>query len=187
MKKCALAVLMAFLFAILGLVGGVGYHLNHLKELSFFPNDQLEFADATISFSATYNPLLDPFYWLTRNGYVNGTFAVVYVPTSESPGEFGGPMWGLGPQDRYDYYTVLMTTWGFLPNVLTLLFVTILLEAARARALYIALFSGVLGFYEGMLPGMFAGLVVGSVLTWFVMFRLSKDNLLVRFWNSLWE
>jgi len=178
---------MAFLLALLGTVGGLGYNLNHLQELSFVRHEDLEYADATISFSATFNPLLFPFYWLTRNGYINGTFAVVYVPESSSVSEFGGARFGLGPQDRYDYYTILMTTWGFLPNLLTLLFVTILLEAAKARALYLALFSGVLGFHFGMLPAMFAGLVFGSVLTWFVMFRLSKENLLVRLWNSLWE
>jgi hypothetical protein len=187
MKKGALAVLMAFLFAMLGLVGGLGYHLNHIQELSFTRHENLQFADANISFSATYDPLLYPFYWMTRNGYINGTFAVIYVPTSDYPGEFGGPNWGLGPEDRYDYYTILMTTWGFLPNLLALLFVTIILEVVKARALYIAAFLGMLGFYIGMLPGMFAGLAVGSVVTWFVMFRVSKDNRLIRFWNSLWE
>jgi hypothetical protein len=178
---------MALLFAVLGLFGGLGYRVNHLQELSFIPNDQLEFANATISFSATYDPVLDPFYWLTRNGYVNGTFSVVYVPTSDYPGEFGGPVWGLKPEDRYDYYTTQMTSWGFLPNLFVLLFITILVEVGKVRALYVAVFSGVLGFYVDVAVGTLVCFTVGLVLTLFIMFKASKHNLLARFWGSLWK
>jgi hypothetical protein len=187
LRKSAVAILMAFVLALLGLIGGLGYHLNHLQELSFVRHQIAGYADATISFSATYNPLLLPFYWISRNGYVDRNFSLIYVPEGNGPGEFGGPMWGLGPKDHYDYYTIVMTTWGFWPNLLILLFATVFIEVARARALYIALLLGSLGFYVGLLFGMFAGLAVGVFFAWFTMFKLSRNNIAVKFWRSLWE
>jgi hypothetical protein len=179
LRKFAVALLVALLFAVLGVIGGLGYRLNHLQELSFEVHEDEEWANATVSFSATYNPLLYPFYWLTRNGYINGTFSFVYVPMSDYPGEFGGPVWGMKPQDRYDYYTIEMTTWGFWPNLLTLLFITVLVEVASVRALYVALFSGILGFYVVALSGMLVGLTVGLVFVLFMVFKLRRPNILV--------
>jgi hypothetical protein len=178
---------MALLFAVIGLVGGVGYHLNRLQELSFAPDQHLDYANATVSFSATFNPLVYPFYWFTRNGYVDGSFYLVYFPEAYGPGEFGGARWGLKPSDRYDYYTITMITWGFWLNLLTLLFIMILIEAEGARILYLTLFSGILGFYFAQLLGVLAGLAVGLLLVLFLVFKLPKDNVLFRFWNSLWE
>jgi hypothetical protein len=178
---------MALLFALLGLSGGLGYSLHSLEQLSFVPHNRLGYADVEISFSATYDPLLYPFYWLTRNGYVNGTFSLIYVPEAVGGGEFGGPIWGLKPSDRYDTYTIQMITWGFWANLVILLFITVLIEIVRARAFYITMLSGILGFYIAELLGMLTGLVAGVALGLYIMLKLPKDNVLTRFWNSLWQ
>lgn len=185
--KSAVAIGMAVFLALLGLFGGLGYRVSHLQELSFHPNDQLEFANATISFAATYDPFLDPFYWFTGNGHINGTFSVIYVPTSDNPSEFGGPYWGEKPEDHYDYYTTQMSSWAFLPNLSVLLFVTILIEVAKVRALYLALFLGIMGFYVDVAVGALVGFAVGLVFICFIMFKAPKDNVLSRFWDSLWR
>lgn len=187
LRKFAIAVVMALLFALLGLSGGLGYRLHSLEQLSFVPHDQLGYADVDISFAATYDPLLYPFYWFTRNGYINGTFSLIYVPEALGPGEHGGPVWGLKPSDRYETYTIQMITWGFWPNLIILFFITVLIETARARALYITMFSGILGFYLAELLGMLTGLVAGLILSLLIMFKLPKDNILFRFWYSIWQ
>lgn len=185
--KIGIAVLLAFLFAVLGTISGLGYHRNSLVQLYFQIHPNLGYADATISFSATYDPLLYPFYWIKETGYVNGTYSFQYIPSSYGPGEFSGGNYGLKPSDRYDDYTIRMITWGFWANLITLLFATVLVEAAKARILYIAMFFGLLGFFVAVLPGMIVGLVIGGVVLWFITFRLPKDNVLSRFWYSLWE
>lgn len=178
---------MAFLLAVLGLVGGMGYHLFQLKQLSFIIHNDQGYADARIVFSATYDPLLYPFYWFTRNGYINGTFSLTYVPEAYSPGEFGGPIWGLKPSDRYENYTLQMITWGFWANLIILLFVTVMIEVGSARTLYLTLFSGILGFYVAELLGMIIGFAAGLILVLYIMFRLPKNNVLARFWSALWQ
>lgn len=111
----------------------------------------------------------------------------MYVPETIGGGEFGGPIWGLKPSDRYDNYTIQMITWGFWANLVILLFITVLIEIARVRAFYITMFSGISGFYIAELLGMLTGLVVGLALGLYMMFKLPKDNVLTRFWVSLWE
>jgi hypothetical protein len=183
----AIAVLLAFLFAMLGIISGLGYHRNSLEQLYFQIHPTLGYADATISFSATYDPLLYPFYWIKGMGYENGTFSFQYIPNSYGPGEFSGGNYGLKPSDRFDDYTMRMILWGFWANLIALLFVTVFIEAAKARILYIAMFFGLFGFFVDVLPGMIAGLVIGVVVVWFITFKLPKDNVLSRFWYSLWE
>ena len=72
-------------------------------------------------------------------------------------------------------------------NKKILFFITVLIETARARALYITMFSGILGFYLAELLGMLTGLVAGLILSLLIMFRLPKDNILFRFWYSIWQ
>jgi hypothetical protein len=184
--KMGLAILMALLFAVLGLIGGLGYHVLSLQQLSFYPHDILGYADATISFSAIYNPILYPFYWIVRSGSISGNFSLMYLPEARV-GEFLSPVWGLKPSDRYDYYTIQMVTWGFWSNLICLLFITVLIEVASARALYLAMLSGILGFYVAEVFGMLTGLVAGCAVVYYLTFKLSKDNVLLRFWHSLWE
>jgi hypothetical protein len=187
LTRLAIAVLMGLLFVILGLSEGLGYSVSRLDQVSFVTHDQLGYADAVIDFSATYDPLLYPFYYIKGAGYVNGTFSLIYIPESYGPGEFGGARWGLKPSDRYETYTIQMITWGFLPNLVILLFVSVLIEVAKARALYITMFIGILGFYTASLIGMLIGLIVGVAVGLFIMFRLPKDNIVIRFWNSIWQ
>jgi hypothetical protein len=187
LRKLGIAIALALVFALIGLNPDVGFRVHSLAQLSFLTHNQLGYADADVNFSATYNPLLFPFYWVTGNGFVNGTFAIIYYPESVGAGDFAVPVWGYKPSDRYEQYTIEMTTWGFWPNVIILLLVTVFIEAARARVLYFALFSGILGFYFAELYGMVIGLVVGVILGLFIKFKLPKDNRITRFWYSLWE
>lgn len=185
--RLVIPVSMTLLFVVLGVIGGLGYRVNSIKELSFVPH--AGYADSVISFSATYNPLLYPFYWIKGMGYINGTFSLMLIPISgySAETEFPAPVWGLKPSDRYDDYIDQMITWGFYGDLIVLFLISLLIEAAKARMLFMAMLFGILGFYVAVVPGMLVGLIVAVTILLFIRFMLPRDNLLSRFWYSLWE
>lgn len=187
LMKLAIAVLLALLFGVLGTVSGLGYHRNLIEERDFVVHTQLGYADASISFSATYDPLLFPFYWIKGTGYIKGNYSLILLPSSLGPSEFSTGIYGLGPSDRYGDYTMQMLLWGFWANLIILLFFTVTIEAARARVLYLAFILGLLGFFVATIVGMLVGLAIGVAVILFITIRLPKDNMLSRFWYSLWE
>lgn len=184
-KRLTLPILFAFLFTLFGIFSGLGYHLNYIDELSFVPHNQLGYADAVFACNMIYNPIVYPLYWVIGEGHVNGTFQMMYLPETYAPGEFGGPIWGLRKQDRYDTYILYMVTWGTLLNLFFLLGVTIAIEIIRQRILYLVLLFGAFGFYVFQILGVFLGIIVGSIIA-LLLFKW-PDNFIVRFWRSLWE
>jgi len=36
----------------------------------------------------------------------------MYVPEGYAPGEFGGPIWGVKPEERFDFYVNYLLFWG---------------------------------------------------------------------------
>ena len=57
-RKLAFAILVALLFAFLGLFDNVGYRVDSIQE-SLIPNQ--DYVDVNVSFEATHNPVLYPF------------------------------------------------------------------------------------------------------------------------------
>lgn len=185
-RRLVLPVLFAFMFTLLGLFSGLGYHLNYIDELSFVKHNQLGYADAVFACDIIYDPIVFPLYWVIGKGHMNGTYQMMYVPESYAPGEFGGPIWGLKKEDRYDAYVLYMLTWGTVLNLLFLLGVTITVEIVGQRSLYLVLLFGMFGFSVFQILGVFLGIVVGSLIV-LLLFKWRPDNLIVRFWRSFWE
>jgi hypothetical protein len=185
-RRLTLPLVFAFMFTLFGLFDGVGFHLYYIGQVSFVPHDQLGYADATFTVNMVYNPIVYPLYWVMGKGYVNGTFRMMYVPESYAPGEFGGPMWGMTPQDRYDEYILYMVTWGTLLNLVFLLAITVIIDFAGYRSLYLVLLFGVFGFYTFQIIGMLMGIAAGSMVA-LLLFKWRPDNSIVRLWHSLWE
>lgn len=186
LRKVIVAFSFSLLFTLLGLFNGIGYQILSIKELSFAPNP-VGFAEVVFYCDIIYNPVLFPYYWLVGAGHRYGNFSMILFPEAYSPGEFGGPVFGMKPQDRMDIYVMRMVMWGTLANFLLLLYITILIEATGKRSLYLILFCAIVGFAVTSIIGMIVGLVVGILLVAYIWFKMSADNFLVRYWNSLWE
>lgn len=184
-RRLILPILFAFMFTLFGFFDGVGYHLNHIDQLSFVTHDQLGYADATFACDMIYNPIVYPLYWVMAKGHVNGTFQMKYVPESYYPSEFGGPIWGMKEEEHYDTYILYMLTWGTLLNLFFLFGVTVTIEIVGYRSLYLVLLFGAFGFYVFQILGVFLGIFVGSMIA-LLLFKW-PDNFIVRFWRSLWE
>lgn len=189
-RKFIVALLVAFLFTALGLFSGLGYRVNSIEETSFAPTRN-GYANAVFECDMTFNPILYPFYWITRNGQVNGQFSMIYLPDSyvtyrdlQSGDTWGHAVYGV-PWDRYADYVMFLTTWGTLPNLLTILFFTIFIEIVGKRSIYIILLCGILGFYAMSL----IGLLVGATTACLVLLLLSKivPGFLTRLSDYLFE
>lgn len=159
--RLAFAVVMAVFLVFLGTFEGVGYQVHRIQELSFVPNYNYGYADAAFTFDATYNPILFPFYWLVGQGHVSGNFSMKYLPQGYETGEYGGPIYGQKPEDRYGNYASYMATWGTLANLIIFLVVTVSIELLKHRILYALLFFGIAGFAVAGVVGVVGGLVLG--------------------------
>ncbi|MCJ7423322.1 hypothetical protein MUP01_03530 [Candidatus Bathyarchaeota archaeon] len=188
-KRIGLTIGFTLLLALLGLFSNLGYHVYSLKQVSFVKHSQLGYADATVECDILYNPLLYPFYWFTPNmtGRQSGVFVITYYPETYGSGDSARPRWGYRPEDRYENYMTTLTSWGFYPNLLILCFFPFMIEIARSRLLYLIIIFGVGGFAVATLVGMGVGLVTGLGIFLFLRFRVPSDNILARFWSSLWE
>lgn len=185
-RKLLVAISITLLLGLLGLFSRIGYQVRSIEELSFNPT-QLGFAEVVFYCDIIYNPILFPYYWLVGAGHSYGNFSMIFFPEAFSPGEFGGPIWGMKPQDRYDIYIMRMVMWGAIANISVLFYITVLIEAVGKRSLYLALFCAILGFAIASLVGMIVGLVVGVFLVAYIWFKMSSENFLVKYWESLWE
>jgi len=110
---------------------------------------------------------------------------MMYVPEGYYPGEFGGPIWGLWSREREDAYVITMVTWGSFSNLIMLFIITLVIEIAGKRSLYLCLFGGIFGFVAAEVIGVIIGLFVGVFIALFVMFKLRQG--LMHFWDFLWE
>lgn len=184
LRKVLFALLMTTLFLFLGFFGGLGYNVHAIKEVSFKPHSQLGYADAVFFCDITYNPILYPFYWVVGRGSLVGNFSVMYVPEGYMPGEFGGPIWGVKPEERYDAYINMMISWGTFPNLIFLFIMALAVEFSLDRSVYWVLLSGVFGFLFWEIYGAVIGIAVGifAVLT---IFKLFPNNFLRRLWQSI--
>ncbi len=171
-------------FLFLGFFGGVGYHVHAIKEVSFKPYSQLGYADVVFFCDITYNPILYPFYWIVGRGKLVGNFFVMYVPEGYMPGEFGGPIWGIKPEERYDAYINFMISWGTFPNLIFLFIVALIIEFVCGRSVYWVILSGVIGFLFWELYGVVIGIIFGFFIV-ILTFTLFPDNFLMRFWRSI--
>ncbi|MBS7632902.1 hypothetical protein KEJ15_04680 [Candidatus Bathyarchaeota archaeon] len=187
-RKCLrfiVAILLALGLMLLGLFDGIGYHLYFIRETSFIPHSRLGYADASFSIDLMYNPVLYPLYWLMGSGRINGTYSTIYLPEGYGSGEFGGPRWGLWGKERQDAYIIEMLSWGSLLNLLFLAIITVSIEIVGKRCLYLVLGLGIFGFAAFELVGMAVGMVVGSLAV--ASMLRQPDNVVFRFWRSLWE
>lgn len=171
---------MALLFTLLSLFNNVGYHINSMEELSHNPRNG--YVDVDFSFDATYSPLLRPLNWIMGKGHIHGNFSITYYTK----------VWqeifivrSLSAEERSEGFMLSMTAWGIIPNLIVLLFLTIIIETIRQRQLYVALFSGVIGFVAAGIPGTIAGFAVGMVFNLIYKHKLPKNNILARYWNYL--
>jgi hypothetical protein len=158
-RKLVVALLFALLFTFLGFFSGPGYHVNQMEEVSFDRDFGLGFANATFACDVVFNPLVYPFYWFAGGGHIVGNFSMMYVPEGYSQG--GRAFYGDYASDRYPEYLTYLTTWGTLPNLVVLLFITLAVEVVGRRILYLLILSGILGFYAFVLIGTIVGVLVG--------------------------
>jgi hypothetical protein len=192
-RKLVVAVLVAFLFTLLGVFQGLGYHVNNIQELSFERKWDLwdeAYGVATFECDLTYDPLLCPFYWISGNGHVNGNFTMIYQPeytTLQDPQthETGSTPYWSDRNGRYLDYVMALSYWGTLPNLLTLLFLTVIVEIVGKRILYAIIFCGILGFYALGLTGALVGVMIGC-LAW-LLFSKFLSGSLARLWDYLFE
>jgi hypothetical protein len=175
---------MSMFFLFLGFFGGLGYYVHAIKEVSFKPHSQLGYADAVFFCDITYNPIIYPFYWVIGKGKIVGNFSVMYVPEGYMPGEFGGPIWGIKPEERYDSYINMMISWGTFPNLIFLFIIFLNIEFLWGRSLYWVLLSGVFGFLIWELYGTIIGIIIGGIIVLWV-FKISPDNIIRRLWQSV--
>jgi len=186
-RKLAIAVALALLFGFLGLFSGLGYNVKHIEERDFHPYFDLNYATATVECDITFNPVLFPYYWLAGKWQLSGNFSMMYVAEAYGPGEYGGPRFGAKPQDRFDIYVMQLVTWGTAVNFILLLHVAIIVEVIGKRSLYLALLGCTAGFAIADIIGAIVGVFVGAFAVYYVLFRMSPENRLLEFWQSLWE
>jgi hypothetical protein len=186
-KRLSIAIGVAMLLFLLGIFNGVGYSINSISE-NISPSSDSAFANVSVSFDATYNPILHPFYWLTGMGHtsenITGILPVGQIPTplhgyhppTPSPGKLSfGRSW-LSQQERYDSYTIYMALRGMYGNLATLALVAVIIEAVKQRLLYVVLFSGVVGFWAGGVLGTFIGLLLSSIAITVYKLKFAKAN-----------
>jgi hypothetical protein len=186
-KKVLFAMAFTFFLTILGILNGVGYHVMSIRQISFTIHSNMGYADAIFYCDIIYNPVLFPFYWFSGAGHLSGNFSMMYVPEAYMPGEYGPPVWGTKPQDRYDTYITYMVTWGITANLICLLFLSLLIEALEKRLVYVVLFLGIIGFVVGSFLGVIIGLFLGVFVIAYLSYNKSAKNFLEKLWISLWE
>jgi len=179
---------MTFLLFLLGLLGGIGYNVQALNEVSRdYTYSAYGFMLVVFYCDITYNPVLYPFYWLQGSGHLAGNFSMAVFSEGLSPGERGVPQFGRSPAQRLDYYLTRMLTWGAIANLVLLFMFTIAIEIVQKRIFYLVVFASSLGFTFASLVGWIVGLCIGAISVGYVLLRLPKDNTLEEFWHSLWE
>ncbi|MGA9387911.1 MAG: hypothetical protein WBV70_03695 [Candidatus Bathyarchaeia archaeon] len=193
-KKLALAVTVAFLLTLIGL-SGLGYKVSRINELSFAPDYEKGYAEATVVCDITFNPFINPLNWIVQEGHIKGTFTVVLVSNgpdsiraynqAEDRGMYGSPAvsyhatWGATAQERYSNYIALLTQAQVLPNFLILFVATTAIEISRKRRLYAMLFCGIIGFYAFDILGAILGIITGY-LALLLLSRFQLHELLRR-------
>lgn len=186
-KKILFAIVFTFFLTVLGILNGVGYQVISLQQISFTIHSNLGYADAVFYCDIIYNPVLFPFYWFSGAGHLSGNFSMMYVPEAYMPGEYGPPVWGLRPQDRYDTYITYMLTWGIAANFIFLLFISLLTEALGKRLIYVIFIFGIIGFVVANFPGAIIGLFLGAFTIAYLSFNKSAKSFIENLWISLWE
>jgi len=186
-KKIVFTLCIAFLFTFLGLYAGIGYQVNSIHEIYFYPHNDLGYADASFYCDIYFNPILYPSFWMKGIGHIAGNFTIMYLPESYYPGEFGGPIWGLSGKARYENYIMYIITGATFSDLLIIFLVGISIEAIGKRGFYLILFFGVLGFAAAGITGTLVGLGLGVGAALIIIFVLPEDNILSRMWHSLWE
>lgn len=185
-KKLIFAVAIAFFLVLLGFFSGLGYHAR-IKEISFTPYSDMNFAAAKFNCDIWYNPVLFPFYWLKGSGHLYGNFSFIFIPETTGSGEFGGPIFPATPKERAETYLMDMVMLGTTENLVMLLALTLLIEAIGKRSLYLVLFSTTICFAIASVIGAIVGLFLGAFAVAYILFRMSPESPLMRFWESLWE
>jgi len=193
-RKLALAVTVAFVLTLIGL-SGLGYKVSRINELSFAPDYEKGFAEATVACDITFNPFVNPLNWIVQEGHINGTFTIVLVSEGHSSisafnqGEYKGTYappaasyhatWGATAQERYSDYIALLTNAQVLPNFLILFIATTAIEISRKRRLYAILFCGIIGFYAFDILGAILCIITG-ILALLLLSRFQLHKLLHR-------
>lgn len=186
-RRLAIAMAMAFLLAFLGLFDNLGYNVRYIEEKSWVPHFDLNFGEAVVYCDMIFNPVLFPLYWLAGSGHISGNFSMIYVAEAYGPGEYGGPRFGAKPQDRFDFYVMKLVIWGLAANLILLLHLTIIIEAVGKRSLYLVVFFCTAGFAFADIIGALIGIFVGAFAVYYILFKMSPENFMWRFWESLWE
>jgi len=188
-RRLALGLAMGFLLVLLGVFNTIGYHVYLIDEVAVDRTYASQgYLLGTVRIDMVFNPILYPFYWLKSLNRINGTFFLVYYADGfGGEGQPGGARFPWREEGRYEGYLSSFTTWGFFPNMGILLAAAILIEFAHAKAVYIALFTGILGFTFAVLYGLIVSVIIGGGLAFYFKFRVSRDNAILRFWHSLWE
>lgn len=205
-RRMIFALSMTLLFIFLGLFNDLGYHVHSLEEISFTANTDYQIGQnvANMVFEATYNPLLFPSNWLSGRGSFAGNFSVIYVgqgpgphdlPMGEVPrigrGAAGGAFQPRShmptPEIRREDFVLSMALTALPKNFLLLLSVAIIMEIFGQRLLYIAFFSGILGFFAAGIAGTIVGLIIGVTVTIFCKLKLPKNNIITESWNNIWK
>jgi hypothetical protein len=185
--KLGIAVALTFFLAFLGLFNVLGYNVKHIEETDFQPHYDLGYATSTVECGIDFDPVLFPYYWLVGKGQLDGNFSMVYIAEAFGPGEYGGARFGGRPQDRFDFYVVRLVTWGFVANLVLLFHAAVIVEVLGKRSLYFFVLGSIAGFAAAGIIGAIVGLFAGAFAVYYVLFRMSPENRLLAFWQSLWE
>lgn len=181
LKKLIIAVILAFFLALLGIFDGVGYHVYQISETSFVR--QYSYALATFKCDLLYNPILYPFYWNIGEGRISGSFSMIYVPDAYSGSRAYYPP---TPQERLPAYVMYVSDRGLLQNLIVLFILTVAIEIAGKRSLYLIVFGGVIGFYFSQINGMIVGMIAGSIAV-VLSLKYWRDSRLAGLWKTIWQ
>lgn len=185
LKKFLFALAISMFLLLLSFFGSLGYNVHAIKEVSFKPYSQLGYADAVIFCDIVYNPILYPFYWIVGKGRLVGNFSVMYIPEGYKPGEFGGPIWGVKPEERYDTYINILISWGTISNLIILFIINLIIEFVFERLMYLILLLGIFGFIFWELYGIIIGVLIGCIFT--LVFKIKPRNFIRRWIQFMFE
>lgn len=184
MRKLAVALAIAGLFALLSIFPRIGY-LGE-ADVKVIARDPFGFWLVLARCNMSYNPFLYGFSWLAGSGQFSGTFRYVSVPTYAGGG-FPAPVWRNTPELQDEALIRLVLTQLYM-NIPYNFIILLVVELTRMRDVYLCLIGGVIGFPFGGPLTALAGFFAGVFLIVFIMPRVRRgDNALMRIWNSFWK
>jgi hypothetical protein len=172
LKKIAIAFILTLFLSLLALIPRVGYH----GKTSFLYFDEkyvegwIPYRIVTLRSDITLNPIVYPFSWLLKDGYISGKFQMIYHPQSygsESdlppyyPG--GHPFWGSHEDMEQEGLMALLLPRLF-SNALFLYIIIFVILISGKHELLLCLLFGIVGFVLGGIFGALIGLVIGGAL-----------------------